>query len=828
MNTLNQVVKQTTPDAGVSEFWYDPLGRLVVSQNDEQANDDDYSYTEYDALGRITEVGQVNNTSAMKVDTAFNLTALAIWLDNGTKEQITKTFYDTVEFTVTHNGFEQNNLRSRVSHMAFYDKEDSPYVSAVHYTYDIHGNVTAMVRDTVPLAVINQDMKSIEYEFDLVSGNVNKVIYQRAYRDQFIHQYTYDADNRIIEVQTSSDNVHWDREAKYFYFKHGPLSRIETGQLKVQGSDFAYTLHGWIKGVNSETLYSSRDIGKDGESSSTNELVARDVYGYTLGYYIGDFTPIGSIGGGATVTSANNSMAAKTSSDLSGASSSLYNGNIRHMITAISQFMGGGAAPQGMTYAYDQLNRISSAVAYNNLNMAGNSWSTGGAGLIDYAASFTYDANGNLKTLNRAGKVAAAATMDSFTYHYTSGTNKLEYVDDVVNSANYSVDIDDQSANNYEYDDIGNLTKDVSEEISDIDWTVYGKIQKIHRDVSSTKDELDFAYSPDGHRIMKRVVSSNDDTTTTWYVRDAQGNIMATYTQIPDTFTWHSSPIYGSSRIGVFKPSLDLVHETDSISDTFPDTEEYFKRGCRYYEMANHLGNVLVVITDKRYVNCDMSNNVTYYEADIVQAQDYYPFGMLMPGRSYTATSAEYRFGFNGQEGDDELKGNGNSLDFGARVFDPRIGVFLSIDPLTSNYSFLSPYIFAANNPVSLIDENGENPARPRFGYVNSASVLRKNFYMESGVMVQPALMRGIESRMYNGQVLTSQSKAIGSVSVISAIEGLPANRDVEKGRQRKYGGTLAVAEVVRTASLVKVDDDYIEQVVDVTTVVYINHKGKE
>ena len=64
-------------------------------------------------------------------------------------------------------------------------------------------------------------------------------------------------------------------------------------------------------------------------------------------------------------------------------------------------------------------------------------------------------------------------------------------------------------------------------------------------------------------------------------------------------------------------------------------------------------------------------NTIDYYTADMLSAQDYYPFGMTMPGRK---TAEGYRFGFNGMENDDELKGQGNSLDFGARIYDQRTG----------------------------------------------------------------------------------------------------------------------------------------------------------
>ncbi len=64
-NSLNSVIAQRTPDASVSQFWYDRLGRLVVSQNAQQSHDGNYSYTVYDALSRITEVGQTPQGTAM-------------------------------------------------------------------------------------------------------------------------------------------------------------------------------------------------------------------------------------------------------------------------------------------------------------------------------------------------------------------------------------------------------------------------------------------------------------------------------------------------------------------------------------------------------------------------------------------------------------------------------------------------------------------------------------------------------------------------------------------------------------------------------------------
>jgi RHS repeat-associated protein len=84
----------------------------------------------------------------------------------------------------------------------------------------------------------------------------------------------------------------------------------------------------------------------------------------------------------------------------------------------------------------------------------------------------------------------------------------------------------------------------------------------------------------------------------------------------------------------------------------------------------------------------------------------YDAFGSLLPGRNYSASS--YRFGFQGQEKDDEMHGaTGTSYAFEYRIHDPRIGRFLSLDPLMSSYPWNSPYAFSENRVIDGIDLEG-------------------------------------------------------------------------------------------------------------------------
>lgn len=87
---------------------------------------------------------------------------------------------------------------------------------------------------------------------------------------------------------------------------------------------------------------------------------------------------------------------------------------------------------------------------------------------------------------------------------------------------------------------------------------------------------------------------------------------------------------------------------------------------------------------------------------------DYEPGGSLLPGRNYS--SSTYNYGFNGMRKDDEIHGaTGTSYDFGARLYDPRVGRWLSLDPMAKKYPNISPYAFSENNPIFFNDPTGKD-----------------------------------------------------------------------------------------------------------------------
>ncbi|MAN27754.1 3-coathanger stack domain-containing protein, partial [Mesonia sp.] len=772
-NSLNQLVWQKTPDAGVTRFAYDALGRIVASQNEKQLNElsgnlEKYSYTRYDALGRIIEAGEVELSNGYQInsngklmygstteahvnqpDFPYNLAG------NNKFHDVTKTFYDDINnvdlyylYAGPGGGLAEpyaGNSRNRVVAVLYYEEYngddsltdgslDGWVDNFIIYDYDIHGNVKQMLtliadKDKLQEGIFLNPI-SVNYKYDLISGNVNKVTLQQGKQDQFIHRFSYDADNRITKVETSEDGYIWEEDAEYQYYNHGPLARVLLGDKKVQGIDYVYTLQGWLKGVNNEHL-DLHEVGKDAVANN----VARDAFSYSLSYYDGDYQPrVNSIASPFALSQ--NYYASNTD---------LMNGNVRGMTTALLDVEEQPLDKTFNTYTYDQLNRIT---AMNSQYGDPYGVVNGNAGP---KTSYSYDRNGNLKTLFRSGKTenGGIADMDNLTYHYNLDAsnklinNRLRRLGDAITSNNFDNDIKNHT-NNYQYDEIGQLTQDLDENIQNIEWTASGKVRRIEK-VTPEDEVYKFEYDGLGNRIAKHDYAQRK---VYYYARDAQGNVLAVYEaedervgQDPTTIDYdlilesatvntignvlqalnnievagglntytvepnaqldleagnsitlkpgfHSKlesdfhakivnnleaptnleykiseqHIYGSSRIGINYPK-------DNIVQTIEDNENYTGRAAAYsvintelykndignkkYELSNHLGNVLSVISDrKNYRPGPYGDEV--FTPDVIAYNDYYPFGMLQPNRH--ASTPDYRYGFQGQEMDNEIK----------------------------------------------------------------------------------------------------------------------------------------------------------------------------
>ena len=96
---------------------------------------------------------------------------------------------------------------------------------------------------------------------------------------------------------------------------------------------------------------------------------------------------------------------------------------------------------------------------------------------------------------------------------------------------------------------------------------------------------------------------------------------------------------------------------------------------------------------------------INYSDKSEKEHVNYYPFGMRMPEKSFNASS--YSYSFQGQEHDDEIKGDGNSVNYKYRMHDPRVGRFFAVDRLASYYAYNSTYAFSENKLIDHIELEG-------------------------------------------------------------------------------------------------------------------------
>ena len=215
---------------------------------------------------------------------------------------------------------------------------------------------------------------------------------------------------------------------------------------------------------------------------------------------------------------------------------------------------------------------------------------------------------------------------------------------------------------------------------------------------------LTFAFGASGQRFLKTVSDPDLDVTGSreHYIRDAQGNIMATYRYTNPgsaSLQLNDRPLYGSARLGTLGKEMEL----HSLLNWDPADPVIVDPVDLNYELTDHLGNVCTVVTGRLM---DGNGGGTLKQAELVSAQGYEPFGSILPARNYS--NGAYRFGFHGKESDTEVLGaEGTIYDYGFRIYDTRLARFLSVDPLVKSYPFYSPYHFAGNSPIKFIDIDG-------------------------------------------------------------------------------------------------------------------------
>lgn len=663
-----------------SELVYRKDGKLRFSQSAEQRKTGRYSYTNYDAWGRIIESGEYHPSSygiAFNADMTVNSpmkqilenTDQAGGLTTAEKTDVVITKYDVADNSHGLSGYTQNDyfLRNAVSYtekLAYV--ANSNYAAAFRtsrtwYNYDEEGNVLWMIQHIDGLG-----FKTVDYTYDL-DNKLTKVVYQKnTASETFAHYYTYDEERRLSTVSTNTtDDINTaTQQAAYQYYLHGALKRTILNN-NLQGIDYTYTLGGQLKAINNAQNTPTTDPGQDGVSNG----VFADAFGMTLDYFTGDY-----------LNTRSGIVPIKTLNVPSATAPDLFTGQIKAMtwFSRKPNSVPGLNDPTSYVFTYDEKYQFTESIWGTNL-----AFNNGTSNPASYNATLFnkervmqpgnsnpgYDRNGNILYLQRNNPVGQE--MDKFQYNYIANTNKLQSITETAATGptgTYAT---------YTYDDDGQLIQetpgpgaDAGAKDRSIAYDVTGKVKEVYT-FNETTYQWDvvcsYIYNERGQRIRKILFDpSGELRSSTFYVLDAAGNEMAVYetNHSNNTTVLQEHAIYGSGREGIY----------------------YRPSNVTAYELTDHLGNVRAVVA---------RNNGTL---ETRMYTDYYPFGFAIR----RAGTNDYRYGYQGEFAEEDKETGWNAFEL--RMYDSRIGRWLSVDP---EGEFWSPYNAMGNDPANKTDPTG-------------------------------------------------------------------------------------------------------------------------
>ena len=596
---LDRLVYKKLPGCAPSYLVYDAAHRLVFSQDGCQRNDSLWSFFVYDVYGRVVVEGECGN-SDKHVRTAGETVVLGTLMEGDTGLAYSGyqssfdlvdpcvyvvNYYDTYDFR-TRNGFSAYNFpEGTVSAIG----NLTGSILCTHgssgfiYSADYYDINKRIVKSLSSRVNGGMDTYATEYSFQ---GSPLSVLHTHTDSSGYSlterYTYTYDHSSRLTRVSHQYDN---NPSVLLLEHTYDELGRLQTDKLDngIYATDYAYNIRNWLTGIEG---------GKFSQS---------------LHYTDGLGVPC-------------------------------YNGNISSMTWK----SGAGATPRGYKFSYDRLGRLTDAEYGEGPSLSVNT--------NRFNEQVTgYDKMGNILGLKRYGQTSATGydVIDDLSLSYAG--NRLKKVADRSGTSAFNNGFEFKDgidlSTEYEYDENGNLTKDLNKNITAIQ---YNCLNLPSRVMFANGNSISYLYDAAGRKLRTVHVLEGDSVTT-----DYCGNV-----------------VYENGVPQILLTEAGYVSLTD---------------GKYHYYLKDHQGNNRVVVAE---------------EGTIEEVNHYYPFGGV-----FSSTGDAQPYKYNGKELD--RKGGLDWYDYGARYYDAALGRWHVVDPMAEEYYSISPYEYCNNSPIIYIDPTG-------------------------------------------------------------------------------------------------------------------------
>ena len=590
---LGRCIKKKYPGCDEVSYVYDNADRIICSEDGVQHSRSHYTAYAYDVFGRLTSTTEMTRGS------------------NGGRDLVNsclRKYYDNYDFLYTP---ELSVIKDSLDYCELpgfgirYVNTETPSASSCGlltgtsvdvdlpgesfrrlyavFYYDRYGNVIQKCSTNL-LGGFERDFYSYTFTGKVASRRHVHTVPGKA-NCIYAETYSYDSLDRLVRVTHQQDNAPAITLFENVYDSLGRLSACVYHGVSSAPVTYSYNIRGWLTGIR-HPLFSQMLYYTDGPGRAC------------------------------------------------------YNGNISSM----SWKSGNEAVERGYKFMYDGLSRLSDALYGEGPKLSVN--------INRFNEQVTgYDKMGNILGLKRYGQTSATGydVIDDLSLSYAG--NRLKKVADRSGTSAFNNGFEFKDgidlSTEYEYDENGNLTKDLNKNITAIQ---YNCLNLPSRVMFANGNSISYLYDAAGRKLRTVHFLEGDSVTT-----DYCGNV-----------------VYENGVPQILLTEVGYVSLTD---------------GKYHYYLKDHQGNNRVVVDE---------------EGTVEEVNHYYPFGGV-----FSSTGDAQPYKYNGKELD--RKGGLDWYDYGARHYDSVLGRWNGVEPSCEKHYSWSPYVYCKNNPVLRIDPDGKD-----------------------------------------------------------------------------------------------------------------------
>lgn len=651
-------VEKKLPGKGWEYFVYDKADRLIMTQDAELRKTGKWFFSKYDKLSRVVYTG---------------LADIGVQFTRGQVQSSTNTYIDQGKPSIEERnatGFTNSGMTVYYGNMVYPTTIDK--VLSINY-YDTYPPVIPTetparpsqilgvntISDNTANAVSTRSLLTASYVKNIEDDNWTKNYLWYDDKARIVGTHSVNHLKGYTKTESLLDFAGAVQQSKVYH------KRLNTDTEVIITQTYEYDSQNRLKKQWHQVGSGPQELLAENTYNDLNQLSGKKV-GNNLQNIVYTYNILGSLTKINDPTNLNGKLFAyelKYQNPTSAVAK--YNGSITEADWRTSS----DNILRRYAYDYDSSNRLkkgtysepSSSLPQNNF----------------YNETVGFDLNGNINSLQRNGKGinGTAEVIDNLTYQYSG--NRLNTVTD--SSTNYG-GYPDSSGAIMTYDDNGSMKDHVDKGVLQIDYNFLNLPDYVRFD----KTYIPRLSVPDGsYNVNTRYLYKADGTKLkkTYQYGSAQSNEETyTITEYLDGFQYESTA-------SIFKPTAPLTLKF------VPTAEGYynFENNKYIYNYSDHLGNVRLSYTKNGS------------GTEIIEENNYYPFGLKHQGYNTLAGNPAYNYQYNGKE----LQKETGWSDYGARMYMSDIGRWGVIDPLAESSRRLTPYNYAFNNPTNFIDPDG-------------------------------------------------------------------------------------------------------------------------